>query len=190
MKGASGWRAAPIALSNRYPCKAVTVTGNYHNPGMAQCGAAGQFYGVFAAGAHGLRVTDNDCLGCAHPDHPGGPHLCSAVRSASVATGSTAFAGSGLLLCRLGRGLRRTPTRRCEGPWSRSASMRATLKSQLHRCCRALIGIPTSILLTSQRRATMIPRSPHRHPRHQLALLALGGATRPRASMRGCLSTT
>ena len=57
MKGAAGWRAAPIALSNRYPCKAVTVTGNYHNPGMAQCGAAGQFYGVFAVGAHGLRVT-------------------------------------------------------------------------------------------------------------------------------------
>ena len=92
--GAAGWRATPIPLSNQYPCRAVTISGNYHNPGMAQCGAAGQFYGVFAAGAHGLRVTGNDCLGCAHPDHPGGPHKCAAVGTGPAPHANSTLQGS------------------------------------------------------------------------------------------------
>ena len=48
------------------------------NPGASH-GPTGEYFGVFAAGAHGLVVTNNNCIGCAHPDHKGGPHVCRAV---------------------------------------------------------------------------------------------------------------
>ena len=56
------WQLAPIPLSNQYPCSAVTIEGNFHNPAGDRCyHERGVYAGVFATGAEGLRVMSNNC---------------------------------------------------------------------------------------------------------------------------------
>jgi hypothetical protein len=63
------WQLAPIPVSNQYPCSAVTIEGNFHNPSGDRCyNERGVYAGVFATGAEGLRVMSNN-VDDFHPVH-------------------------------------------------------------------------------------------------------------------------